>query len=284
MRRTVLQTLAALTASLFRRHEGNARTTGCFNWLVFYGPTADERLLSSYDIVVLDSMFQGSIAAVAKAGARVCGYLSLGEIRTSDAFFGRLDPRALLEQNPAWPDARRIDVRQQSWKTLVLADIIPSLVTKGYTGLFLDTLDTPPYLEQLDPAGNSGMRQAAVDLVRSIRKAHPGMMMIVNRGYALLPDIIACIDGIVAESLLTRPDQGHARNYVWNEPSEVALQLSLLAPAMHRRPVLPIFSLDYWNPEDPATIREIYRREQQLGHHPYVGTRMLDTIIPKPVL
>ena len=197
--------------------------------------------------------------------------------------YHRLDPAALLEDNPAWPGTRRIDVRQQSWKDLVLGEMVPSLISQGFDGFLLDTLDTPPYLEELDPTRNRGMRQAAVDLVRAIRTAFPGMLVIVNRGYALLSSIIASIDYIVAESLLTRPGQQQPQNYLWNEPADVALQMALLVPAMHRQPVLPILSLDYWDPADTATISDIYVREQQLGHNPYVATRMLDTIVPAPL-
>jgi len=284
MRRPLLQTCAALlAASSIRSGAAQPSSSHLIKWVVFYGPNADESLLSAYDIVILDGMFQGSIPTIAKAGAHVCGYLSLGEIKTSDTYYHHLDPAALLEQNPAWPGTRRIDVRQQSWKNLVLGEMVPSLISRGFTGFLLDTLDTPPYLEELDPIRNRGMRQAAVDLVRAIRTAFPGMLVIVNRGYALLSSIIASIDYIVAESLLTRPGVQQPQDYVWNEPADVALQMALLAPATHRQPALPILSLDYWDPADTATISEIYRREQQLGHNPYVATRVLDLIVPAPL-
>jgi uncharacterized protein (TIGR01370 family) len=286
MRRSLLRAWSTLLAvGATWRTDPRAATFGTGNsikWMVFYGPTADEQLLASYDIVILDSMFQGSIPAVSRSGARVCGYLSLGEIRTSDAFYHRLTPDALLEPNPAWPDARRIDVRQPAWQQLVLHEIIPSISAKGFAGLLLDTLDTPPYLEQQDPAGKRGMRQAAVDLVQSIHRTYPHLLLIMNRGYALLPSVIECIDAIVAESLLTHPDQ--QGGYAWNDDTEVKLQLSLLTPAAEHQPRLPVLSLDYWNPDDIDTITRIYARERQLGHSPYVATRMLDRIVPAPPL
>jgi hypothetical protein len=104
----------------------------------------------------------------------------------------------------------------------------------------------------------------------------------VNRGYALLASVIDSVDGVVAESLLTTVDHRGGGSYKWNAPSEVALQLSLLAPSPNRQPRLPILSLDYWDPEDASNIRRIYLRQRQLGHHPYVATRMLDRIIPEP--
>jgi len=247
---------------------------------VFYGMTAEESILATYDIVVLDPGFQGSISRLADAGTPVCGYLSLGEIRTSDPFLTFVDPAALLPENPDWPGTRRVDIRNPSWHLLMLDRRIPSLVSQGFTGLMLDTLDTPPYLESLDPVRYGGMREAAVALVHSIRLRWPEMALIMNRGYALLPDVVADIDAIIAESLMTSPDRG-GRGFAWVDLHEVEEQLMLLDPAARRHPALPILSLDYWDPEDTNTIAEIYRREREIGHHPYVATRSLDIIVPE---
>ena len=102
-------------------------------------------------------------------------------------------------------------------------------------------------------------------------------MLIQNRGYAVLPSVASHIDVVVAESLLTSSDLRGGGTYRWNAPSEIALQLSLLAPARHRQNPLPIFSLDYWDPDDVAIIRQIYSRQRQLGHIPYVATRVYST-------
>jgi polysaccharide biosynthesis protein PelA len=249
-------------------------------WLVFYGERADEATLATYDIVVLDPGFQGSISAVADAGTRICSYLSLGEIKSSDPFFDSIDRAALLEENPDWPGTRRVDVRHPAWHSLVFDRQIPSIAAKGFNGLMLDTLDTAPYLEQVDPGRYDGMRAAAIGLVAAIRTRWPSMMLIMNRGYALLPDLVDKIDAVMAESLVTSPDP-RTGGFVWVDPQRVGLELSLLSPAARRSPPLPILSLDYWFPDDSKTIAAIYRRERDLGHHPYVATRLLDRIVPE---
>jgi hypothetical protein len=43
-----------------------------------------------------------------------------------------------------------------------------------------------------------------------------------------------------------------------------------------------VFTLDYWNPEDAAGIRRIYRTERANGFHPYVATIKLDRIVREP--
>ena len=262
-----------LSAASFVPRAGNP-----IRWLAFYGATADESVLATYDIVVLDSAFQGSISRVADAGARVCGYLSLGEIRTSDSLLMYLDPVALLPENPDWPGTRRVDIRDPSWRSLVIDRRLPSLVSQGFTGVMLDTLDTPPYLEQLDPVRYRGMREAAIALVSTIRARWPELMIIMNRGYALLPDVVEKVDAVIAESLMTSPDP-KTGGFVWVDSGQLELQVTLLKPAARRRPPLPILSLDYWDPRDARTIAEICRRERELGHHPYVATRSLDQIV-----
>ena len=283
-RRAFLAAAALLSAATGKRSSSEASPFPTaekpIRWLAFYGMTADEVILATYDIVVLDSAFQGSINLVGGPGTRVCGYLSLGEIRTSDPFLAFLDREVLLPENPDWPGTRRVDVRHPSWRSLVLDQRIPSLASQGFTGLMFDTPDTPPYLELLDPARYRGMRDAAIGLVDSIGARWPEMMLIMNRGYALLPDVVQKIDAIIAESLMTTPDR-QTGGFAWVDSHQVELQLRLLDPAVGRRPPLPILSLDYWDSNDARTIAEIYRRERKLGHHPYVATRLLDQIVPE---
>jgi polysaccharide biosynthesis protein PelA len=272
--------LSAATGShAFSQAGSLPATKKSIRWLPFYGATVDESVLSTYDIVVLDPGFHGSIELVASRGAEVCGYLSLGEISASDPWLEFLDRAALLPEDPDWPGTRRVDIRHPSWRSLVLARI-PSFEARGFTGLMLDTLDTPPYLELMDPARYHGMREAAVELVDCIRARRPDMMLIMNRGYALLPDLVDKVDAIIAESLMTSPDR-QTGGFVWVDSRELQSQLALLSPAVCRRPPLPILSLDYWDPTDTGTIAEIYRRERELGHHPYVATRLLDQIVPE---
>jgi polysaccharide biosynthesis protein PelA len=284
-RRAFLAAAAGLLSAATGK--ANASEAGVFlavekpiRWLAFYGMSADEAILATYDIVVLDPGFQGSISRIASPATRVCGYVSLGEIRTSDPFMTFLDRAALLPENPDWPGTHRVDVRHPSWHSLVLDRQIPSLVSQGFTGLMFDTLDTPPYLELVDPARYHGMRAAAVGLVDSIHRQWPEMMLIMNRGYALLPDVVEKVDAVIAESLLTSPDR-QTGGFAWVDSDQVDLQLNLLDPAARRRPPLPILSLDYWDPNDARTVAEIYRRQRALGHHPYVATRSLDQIVPE---
>ena len=269
----------ALTATSSRVTPSRAASAGSFRWLVFYGESADDAALAGYDIIILDPGYRGSIPKIVARGARVCGYLSLSEIRTSDPLFGALDPSVLLESNPEWPGTRRVDIRNPSWRSFILEIAIPSIAAAGFDGLMFDTLDTSAYLEATDPVRYRGMRAAAIELVGVIRERCPNMMLIMNRGYELLPQLVQKIDALIVESLLTIPDQ--RGGFMFADPIEVKREIALLKPATQRQPPLPVLSLDYWDPDDVKTITEIYRRERDLGHHPYVAARLLDRIVPE---
>jgi polysaccharide biosynthesis protein PelA len=147
----------------------------------------------------------------------------------------------------------------------------------GFSGMMLDTLDTPPFLEQQQPDRHRGMAAAAVELVRAMRIRYPNFPIIVNRAYAILPSLTDVISAVIAESLLTRPTDSAAE---WLSPADVRVQLALLEPA--RAAGLPILSLDYWPLDDFDAIALIYGRERALGHHPYVSQPLLDVIVPEP--
>lgn len=253
-----------------------------FRWAAYYGQTAEERDFELFNMVVLDSAFLGSITAMSKTGSRVCGYVSVGEIRSTDRFFAYLPATALLSENADWPGTFRVDVRNPAWKALLLRRIIPDIVERGFTGLLLDTLDTPPYLEQTEPERFRGMAQAAIDIVLAIRQAFPQLWLGVNRGYAILLAVARHVDFVVAESLLTRPDRNTDIGYRWNDEQQVGWQLRFLTALRQDRPSIPVLSLDYWDPADMTTIQDIYRRERLLGNYPYVGTPLLDRIVPEP--
>lgn len=268
------------SAAEIRRTAMTTGPVGRMKWIAFYGQSADEATLSAYDLIVLDPLFQGDIARIGAGGGRLCAYLSLGEVRQGDESFERIDTACLLQQNPAWPGTWRVDVRKAAWRDFVLRVRLPAIRARGFTGLMLDTLDTPPWLEQVDPVANRGMRRSSIELVQAIRQAYPDMFIIMNRGYAILSQLCTMIDAVLAESLLTSPGPGGG--FLLNQPGEVETQLAWLIPAKQADPPIPILTLDYWAPADMAGMRKIYRRQRALGHHPYVATPLLADIIFEP--
>lgn len=251
-------------------------------WTAFYGHDVDPAAFAGFDLVVLDPNYAQPISSVRTEDMTVLSYLSLGEMNRHKPEFAAVQASGgLVQQNPTWPDSYSVDVRNHAWRDLIVDTIIPSLIAQGFDGLFLDTLDSPPHLEMVDPVRYAGMTTAAVALVRAIRERYPDMPLMMNRGYALLPRLVGTIDAVVAESMLTS-FEADTHSYHVVDDAMLARHLEFLRPARDAGRRLPIFSLDYWDPEDADTIARIYARERELGHSPYVGTVLLDVVMPEP--
>ena len=130
-------------------------------FVVYYG-SADVPSLYDNDVAVLDSDVDSAIIRKFGAGSLLLGYLSLGEAHQGRRYADELKRQGLLlDRNPNWPDARFVDVRNARWASLVVNELVPAIVARGFHGLFIDTLDSSAFLEQRDPNAFAGMTEAA---------------------------------------------------------------------------------------------------------------------------
>ena len=250
-------------------------------FIVDYGATAGE-WVRNYDIAVLEPGHATGLAPVSVPGTILLGYLSLGEVHSGRDFFAQADAEGfVLAPNPNWPDARFIDMRDRRWHARVVEHMAPSILAKGFNGLFLDTLDDAEFLERKEPARYAGMIDGAATLLRALRRAFPNVPLMVNRGYAVLPRAVGAFDMLLGESVLTTFDAGSG-GYRPMTDSDYNWQLEKLREAKRRDPRVRLFSLDYWNPNDRAGIARIYAAERAHGLIPYVGTPNLTRIVPEP--
>lgn len=246
-------------------------------WAVYYSDQAVPEDFGGYRLLVFDADRHPEIAPLAKTGAIVLGYLSLGEVHRSRAWFPEVG--VLLGENPNWPGSHYVDVRDAQWRNLVMTRLVPAILAQGFHGVFLDTLDDPIELERRDPQGRAGMVEAAVELVKDLRRKFPSMTIMMNRAYALLPSVGESIDIALGESVYGTYDF-QSKVYRRVPEAEYREQVRLLKQA--RRPSLRICSLDYWDPGDREGIRKIYRLQRANGFEPYVATVGLDQIVKEP--
>jgi hypothetical protein len=164
---------------------------------------------------------------------------------------------------------------------MVVERLVPEILGKGFNGVFLDTLDDAEFLEQQDPARFGGMVKAAAELLREIHQRFPGVPVMVNRGYAVLPHAAGAFDMLLGESVSTTYDPASGA-YKPSADADYQWQIDRMRDAQRRDPKLRLFSLDYWNPDDPRGIARIYAQERTNGFVPYVGTPDLTQVIPEP--
>jgi polysaccharide biosynthesis protein PelA len=279
-RRAVLAT--GLTTALLRPRPIYA-TDSALTWGIDYGADTDPAIARSYDLLVLEPDHARPIAPLRGPKSQLLGYVSLGEVECRRPFAKALDKEgALKTPNANWPDARFVDLRHPLWTSLLLDVLIPEILAKGYDGIFMDTLDNAEAMERADPAKNVGMVRAAVNLVKAIRQRFPATMIMLNRGYALLPDVAAHIDAILGEAMASRWNFATER-YELTSVDDWMWQANLLRAAKQANSALILTTLDYWDTKDPATIAKLYERERAAEFHPYVATLALNQLLPEPI-
>lgn len=253
------------------------------NWVVFYGTDTAPESLRGYDVVVLDGGFQGRIDLLKDEKTSVLAYLSLGEVNTQRSYYGTAKDRGLLvAENPNWPGAWMVDVRDPRWQAMLVDEVAADLLGRGFDGLFLDTIDSALYLEETQPQKFAGMRKASITLITRLHERYPQARLLLNGGLPLAGPLKGKVDRLAIESTVTTWDfaTGTAR---WRTPAERAEALQRLQQARKDNPALTIFTLDYWNPTDLAGIRSIYRQQREQGFVPYVATLALDRVVPEPL-
>jgi hypothetical protein len=253
-----------------------------WRWAAYYRDTATPRDLAGFDLLVLDPDHHPPLSPLSDRGQLLLAYVSLTEVGAHRDFFPRLEKAgALLEAHPHWKDARFIDIRNPQWGVLLVEHIVPQVLAAGFDGLFLDTLDDAEFLETRDPKRFAGTKDAAIAIVRTLRRHYPTIRLMVNRGYAIMPDIARSVDFVLGESVQGSFDP-ETKEYRRPDDSDVAWQVGKLEDAARRNPRLRILTLDYWSPDDEAGIRDIYQTQRLRGFSPYVATPLLDRVVKEP--
>lgn len=250
-------------------------------WGIDYSATTDPATARRFELLVLEPDHPRLIAPLRGPGASLLGYISLGEVERTRPYVSTLDDAgALFDPNPNWPDARRVDLRRRAWGELVLDRLIPDILQLGYDGIFVDTMDNAEAMERADPVGNAGMIAAGASLLRSIRARFPAIRIMVNRGYAVVPDAVGAFDILLAEAMASRWNFAE-RRYEMTPDSDWAWQAERLAAARRADPKLTLATLDYWEPDDRKIVAALYARERAAGFSPYVATLALDRLLPE---
>ncbi|MEG3162528.1 endo alpha-1,4 polygalactosaminidase [Sphingomonas sp. LB2R24] len=288
-RRTILRRVLAmgaigLTIGARSRSQATPKPSPdtALRWGIDYGATTDPALARACALLVLEPHHARPIAPLRGPGSILLGYVSFGEVERSRPYFAALDKAgALNAANPNWPDARLADLRHPAWRAAVLDRLVPAILALGYDGIFIDTMDNAEAMERQDPVANTGMVAAGATLIAAVRARFPKIRIMLNRGYALLPDVAPKIDYLLGEAMASRWNFA-AKRYELLSESDWAWQAGRLRAARARNPALALMTLDYWNPADTTQIAALYARERAAGFSPYVATLALDRLMPEP--
>jgi len=246
------------------------------HWLCYYGSTFGERHYSKFDLVVLDSFSHPPLAKNRQGHPIVLGYLSIGEVDVEGPFWHLSEGKPfLVKKNKSW-DSWLIDVRDPSWKDLLFQTAIPSILTQGFDGLFLDTMDSCLFLEE-DNEKFEGTETALMEIVKKIDTDYPEKLICVNRALPLLPAIASNIDYVAIEDLYSYY-AGEEQGYLKVDPETQTTLLNQAKKGILVNPELTVLTLDYAPFGQTALAKEAIFFSRKNGFIPYVSTYKLNHI------
>lgn len=257
------------------------------NIAFYYGKPVPIDLLANFNQVVVEPDNANNIDQLLAHGVDVFAYVSVGEIHPSRPWFSNIPKQWLRGENSAWA-SHVVDLSQTAWHDFLIDKLMAPLWEQGYRGFFLDTLDSYQ-LATTDIKQRSTQQQALVSLIKAMHSRFPGVKLILNRGFDLLPEISGYIYAVAAESLY-QGWNATSKTYTEVTGSDRDWLLSMLNQA-HNDYGLPIIAIDYVAPNRRDLAREVAGKIKSLGFTPWVANPAMDMmgvggleVFPKRIL
>jgi peptidoglycan/xylan/chitin deacetylase (PgdA/CDA1 family) len=237
-----------------------------------YGAQAPLDDLKVFDIVVVDPDHGHSPQAYRGQESELYAYAAVTEVHPSRAYFKQLPTQWHLGRNAAW-DSVLIDQSQPDWPNFFAERVIAPLWDKGFRGFFLDTLDSYRLAAKFD---EQQQQDGVVAVLEKLHRQFPGIKLILNRGFEVLPRVKDKVQMVAAESLFQSWDP-KGKQYTSVKPEDREWLLQQLRTARDQLGI-PALVIDYVPPQDRAQTRETARQIQALGFTPWVSDPKLQTI------
>ncbi|MBL8385793.1 MAG: endo alpha-1,4 polygalactosaminidase [Burkholderiales bacterium] len=238
-------------------------------------PPLDE--LAAFDIAVVEPDHVADPRAGRRAGdggGEFFAYVSFGEVLPSRTYFKAIPAGILKGENRAWGSSV-VDQTAPAWPSFFLEHIVGPLWERGYRGFFLDTLDSYQLIAAT-PAARAAQEAAMVATLRALARRFPGIRLMFNRGFEILPQVSDLAMAVAAESVYRGWDQ---EKRVFREvPAADRDWLLGQLRIVRERYRLPAIAIDYLPASQRALARTTARALIDQGLVPWVATPELDAL------
>lgn len=258
-------------AGLVRAEAGASAPASVAFWYAERPPLSE---LSQFDWVVFEPahMTAADVLFVTAQGSKPFAYLSVGELDEHQAQLdpGLRDEAASEARNDSW-NSSVMDLTSERWRKHLL-ERAADYSRLGYSGLFLDTLDSFTLLpEDRRPA----QRAALLGVLQEINRLHPQLKLFFNRGFEVLPDMQKGVAAVAVESIHAGWN-ARSRAYSPVPEEDRAWIVNQLQPLRERG--IPIVAIDYLPTDRREEAQALASRLVDEGYVPYIGTPELATL------
>jgi len=238
-----------------------------------YGSQPPVDALRAFDLVVLDPDAQVDPKRL-PTPTQWAAYVSVGEVAPSRTWAKDIPSAWVAGENTAWR-SRQIDVAAPGYADFMIDRVFAPLWQRGWRSFFLDTLDSYQAWAKT-PAARQAREDALVALVERLHTRFPGIKLIFNRGFELVPRLHGKVSALAAESLFGGYDAAQQRYR--DVPAEDRAWLLAQLRKVRSEAGIPVISIDYAAPGERARAREIAAKIRAEGLVPWVSNGALDTL------
>jgi len=248
---------------------------GAVSTAFYYGthPPIDKLVLFDRVVVEAENLTISERKSLIRGGVETFAYVSLGEVNRTRQWFDEIQKNWIRGENNDW-NSVVIDLNNREWHRYLIEKRLLPLWNRGYHGFFLDTLDS--YMTFSAGQDRKEQRQGLVDLITSIHRRFPGVKLILNRGFEVIPNVFQFIDGVVAESLFQRWNPVN-KEYVEVPKGDRDWLLSQLnrISAEHQ---LPVTVIDYLPNSAVELSQSTAKKIEKLGFSAWISVPELDSV------
>jgi len=252
---------------------------------LYYGKQVPLSDFRAFDIVVVEPGHGHDPRRRQPGDAELYAYVSVAEVQASRPYFKDIPAAWKMARNTDW-DAEVIDQTPADWPAFFADKVVGPLWAMGYRGFFLDTLDSYRLAKKFD---ETAQQDGLVRVIETLHKRFPGIQLILNRGFEIVPRVRDKVRMVAAESLYQGWNAG-AQRY---EPVKASDREWLLGQlqSIRQRFGIDILAIDYVAPQDRQLSRETAEKISALGFTPWVTDYRLDSmgigaieVVPRRVL
>jgi len=236
--------------------------------LICYGKL-DADVIKNYQYVIIepDEFNALSIDSILNNNnALVLGYISMGEVSTYRSYYKDIEGRT-LGKNEIW-DSFYLDLSDEATRQALL-NVVDDIYQKGFSGLFLDTIDV------FGPWGNSPEQaDELASLIAEFKRRYPAFHIMQNSGLELLPKTRPFINSLALESIFTDFDFDNM-SYALRKRRE-AKKIAKRLNSVKKEYGLDIVAIEYVDTK--RKYRKVTRRLRANEWDFFIGQIALDSI------
>ncbi|PKO94757.1 MAG: hypothetical protein CVU16_01245 [Betaproteobacteria bacterium HGW-Betaproteobacteria-10] len=239
---------------------------------LFYGEKAPLAELKAFDIAVVEPDHGYDPLRYRTPESELFAYVAVAEVEPSRPYYQDIPAAWKMARNDDWRSVV-LDQTPAEWPDFFANKVVGPLWKQGYRGFFLDTLDSYRLAKNFD---ESAQQQGLIRVIETLHQRFPGIRLILNRGFEIVPRLKDKVFMVAAESLFRGWNAGGQRY----EDVKISDREWLLGELKTIKEVhgIPILAIDYVTPSDRKTTRETAERIRSLGFIPWVTDRDLNSL------